>query len=74
MAMWYAPVFVAWHRLQPVKALFYSLVGVWRNRSAFAVYLLGWIAVAIGCRRAAARQAAAARSLLPRCCCRRCRW
>jgi hypothetical protein len=48
MAMWYAPVFVAWHRLHPVKALFYSLVGVWRNRSAFSVYLLGWIAVAIG--------------------------
>ena len=47
MAMWYAPVFVAWHRLHPVKALFYSLVGVWRNRSAFAVYLFGWIAVAI---------------------------
>jgi hypothetical protein len=41
-------VFVAWHRLHPVKALFYSLVGVWRNRSAFSVYLLGWIAVAIG--------------------------
>lgn len=48
MAMWYAPMFVAWHRLHPARALFYSLVGVWRNRSAFAVYLLGWVAVAIG--------------------------
>ncbi len=47
MAMWYAPVFVAWHRLQPVRALFYSLVGVWRNRSAFVVYLSGWLAVAV---------------------------
>jgi hypothetical protein len=46
--MWYAPMFVAWHRLHPTKALFYSLVGVWRNRSAFVVYLLGWLAVAIG--------------------------
>ena len=48
MAMWYAPVFVAWHRLHPARALFYSLVGVWRNRAAFVVYLLGWVAVAIG--------------------------
>ncbi len=48
MSMWYAPMFVAWHRLPPAKALFYSLVGVWRNRSAFVVYLLGWIAVALG--------------------------
>ena len=47
MAMWYAPVFVAWHRLQPVRALFYSLVGVWRNRAAFTVYLLGWFGVAV---------------------------
>jgi hypothetical protein len=47
MAMWYAPVFVAWHRLHPVKALFYSLVGVWRNRAAFVTYMLGWFGVAV---------------------------
>lgn len=47
MAMWYAPMFVAWHRLHPVKALFYSLVGVWRNKAAFTVYMLGWFAVAV---------------------------
>jgi hypothetical protein len=48
MAMWYAPVFVAWHRLSPVKALFYSLVAVWRNKAAFTVYFLGWSVVAVG--------------------------
>jgi hypothetical protein len=47
MAMWYAPMFVAWHRLQPVKALFYSLVGVWRNKRAFLVYMVGWFGVAV---------------------------
>lgn len=47
MAMWYAPVFVGWHGMHPLKALFYSLVGVWRNRGAFVVYLLGWLAVAL---------------------------
>jgi hypothetical protein len=47
MAMWYAPVFVAWHRLHPVKALFYSLVGVWRNKGAFTMYMLGWFGVAV---------------------------
>jgi hypothetical protein len=45
--MWYAPVFVAWHRLHPVRALFYSLVGVWRNKAVFVVYTLSWFAVAI---------------------------
>jgi hypothetical protein len=47
MAMWFAPMFVAWHRVHPVKALFYSLVGVWRNKGAFAVYMMGWFAVAV---------------------------
>ena len=48
MAMWYAPMFVAWHQVPPLKALFYSLVAVWRNKAAFTVYMLGWLAVAIG--------------------------
>jgi hypothetical protein len=47
MAMWYAPVFVAWHRLSPVQALFYSLVGVWRNKGAFTLYAIGWFCVAV---------------------------
>jgi len=47
MAMWLAPVFVAWHGIAPVKALFYSLVAVWRNRWAFLVYTIGWLAIAV---------------------------
>lgn len=46
MAMWYAPLFVAWHRTPPIKALFFSLYAVWRNRRAFVVYAIGWFAIA----------------------------
>ena len=47
MAMWFAPIFVAWHGLHPVKSLFYSLVAVWRNRWPFMVYMLGWFSIAV---------------------------
>jgi hypothetical protein len=47
MAMWFAPMFVAWHGMHPIKALFYSLVAVWRNRWAFLLYTLGWFGVAV---------------------------
>ncbi|UCE30960.1 MAG: hypothetical protein JSW68_13110 [Burkholderiales bacterium] len=45
MAMWYAPLFTAWHGVSPPKALFFSLVAVWRNRWAFVVYILGWFGI-----------------------------
>jgi len=45
-ALWYAPMFVAWHRIAPVKAMFFSLVAVLRNKGAFVVYLLTWFVVA----------------------------
>ncbi|MCL4184716.1 MAG: hypothetical protein KJ011_14845 [Burkholderiaceae bacterium] len=47
MAMWYAPLFIAWRRTPVAQALFFSLVGVWRNRRAFMVYGLGWFAIAL---------------------------
>jgi hypothetical protein len=47
MAMWFAPIFVAWHGLSPVKSLFFSLVAVWRNRWPFMVYMLGWFSIAV---------------------------
>lgn len=47
MALWFAPLFVAWHRLAPVQAMFYSLVAVWRNRAAFAVYALAWLGIGL---------------------------
>ena len=42
LAMWYAPVLAAWHGLPAGKALFFSIVAVWRNLGAFVVYGLGW--------------------------------
>jgi len=45
LLVWYAPVLVAWHGLSAVKAIFFSIVAVWRNRGAFAVYALGWVAI-----------------------------
>jgi hypothetical protein len=47
MAMWYAPIFVGWHRVPPVKALFFSLYAVWQNKAAFVVYAAGWFSVAV---------------------------
>ncbi|HMN63981.1 MAG TPA: BPSS1780 family membrane protein [Burkholderiaceae bacterium] len=47
MAMWYAPLFVAWHRTPVPQALFFSLVATWRNRRAFAVYAIGWFGIAL---------------------------
>jgi hypothetical protein len=46
MSMWYAPLLVAWHRISPMKALFYSLFAVLRNKWAFVVFAIGWFAVA----------------------------
>lgn len=40
MAYWFAPMLAAWHRLSPLKALFFSLVAVWINWRAFFVYAL----------------------------------
>jgi hypothetical protein len=40
MMLWFAPVLVAWHGLNPAKAVFYSLVACWLNRRAFIAYAL----------------------------------
>ncbi len=48
LLMWYAPMLVAWHGVPVGKSLFFSLVGVWRNRTAFAVYGIAWIAIWMG--------------------------
>jgi len=47
MALWFAPVFVSWHRLGIGQSLFFSFFTVWRNRSAFAVFLGGWFCLAL---------------------------
>lgn len=43
--MWFAPVLVAWHKVPPAKALFFSWMALWRNRWAFTVYALCWAVV-----------------------------
>lgn len=47
MALWYAPVLVAWHRMTPVKAMFFSFAACWRNRWAFLIYGLSWFGIAM---------------------------
>ena len=47
MLFWFAPVLTAWHDVPPVKAMFFSLVTCWRNRGAFIVYGLLWLATAM---------------------------
>ncbi|MBK9237269.1 MAG: hypothetical protein IPO19_15330 [Rhodoferax sp.] len=45
MAFWYAPALVYWHRVPPVKSVFFSLVACWKNLAALAVYNLVWASV-----------------------------
>lgn len=47
MAMWYAPLFVAWHQVPPTKAMFFSFFSLARNWRAFLVYAVSWFAVAL---------------------------
>lgn len=47
MATWFAPFFIGWHGTPAIKALFFSLVVCWRNRGAFIVYGLAWMAMAL---------------------------
>src|SRR5690606_16286139 len=37
---------VAWHKVPPAKALFFSFFAVWRNKWAFLVFGASWFAVA----------------------------
>lgn len=49
LLMWYAPMLATWHGLPAGKALFFSIVAVWRNLGAFLVYGLGWLAIWMSC-------------------------
>jgi len=41
----YAPALTHWHGIPANKALFFSVVALWRNLGAFTVFGLGWAAV-----------------------------
>jgi hypothetical protein len=45
LAFWHAPALTHWHGITPVKSLFFSLVGCWRNKGAYVVFGLAWFAV-----------------------------
>lgn len=40
LAFWFAPLLAAWEKAPAAKALFFSMVAVWRNWRAFLVYAL----------------------------------
>ncbi|MGJ7503062.1 BPSS1780 family membrane protein [Variovorax sp. ZT5P49] len=46
-AMWHAPALVHWHRVEPVKSIFFSLVAMFRNFGAYALYWLAWCGVLV---------------------------
>lgn len=45
LAFWHAPALAHWHGIAPVKSVFFSLVGCWRNKGAYVVFGLAWFAV-----------------------------
>lgn len=47
-AFWFSPLFAGMHRVPAVKAIFYSIVSVWRNKLALIVYFAAWLVVAVG--------------------------
>jgi hypothetical protein len=44
LPFWHAPALAWWHGQGVAQALFSSLLACWRNRGAFALYLLTWLA------------------------------
>lgn len=47
LVFWHTPALILWARLPVVKALFFSVVAVWRNLGAFVVYGLSWASIVI---------------------------
>jgi len=45
MLFWHAPALVFWQNVTPLKSLFFSWMGCWRNKGAFLVYTGVWAAV-----------------------------
>lgn len=45
MAFWHAPALVHWHRVDPIKSLFFSLLACWKNKAALLVFGFAWLGV-----------------------------
>jgi hypothetical protein len=43
--LWHAPALIHWGRYGAAKAMFASVVAMWRTRAALAVFALGWFAL-----------------------------
>jgi hypothetical protein len=43
--LWHAPALIHWGRYGAAKAMFASIVALWRTRAALAVFGLGWLAL-----------------------------
>jgi hypothetical protein len=43
--LWHAPALVHWARQGAAKAMFASVIGLWRTKAALAVFMLGWLGV-----------------------------
>lgn len=37
---WFSPALVTWHDLSPAKAVFFSIIAVWRNKGALASFAI----------------------------------
>lgn len=46
VAFWFAPFLTGWERIGPLKSIFFSVVGSWRNWRAMAMFSLAAIVVA----------------------------
>lgn len=45
LAMWHAPALIHWHRVEPVKSIFFSIVALFRNFGAYALFGIAWFGV-----------------------------
>jgi hypothetical protein len=45
LAMWHAPALVHWHGVEPVKSIFFSVVALFRNFGAYALFGVAWFGV-----------------------------
>jgi len=48
LAFWHAPALIHWHRVPPVKSIFFSLIACFRNMGALTVFAIVWLGVFIG--------------------------
>jgi hypothetical protein len=48
LMFWHTPALVYWHRVSPVKSIFFSVVACLRNGKALLLFGVGWAAVVFG--------------------------